>query len=139
MKIYRLEHNVSGLGPYEHRSNKGYFQSKITKLIISHYDPYHYPIFNQWLDKTPSFRKHIKHTGLLPYMYRFGWNTAKSFLIDETKLNRFDFSYACYEGPIELEFPDGQVIFNIEDAERIAVFKKYNDMLAHWSETQIQS
>lgn len=123
MIIYRIEHSVSGLGPFTHRSGRNSrYQSSLVMKLIDHADPMDFDEFWEWKKS-----KGISiETDLLPPQYRFGWSTEEkliSFLKKGVKLARYGgkkkFRYVAYIGEPEVTLPDGQVIFNWEKSKRV--------------------
>ena len=103
--FFRLEHSISGLGPYEHRLEDG-TQSLIVNKLPFHRDPNSFEEFNIWL-KQKSYLK-------LPKKFVFGWSTYAALLnfVDKIEFpNNDSFKIVILSSSDFLELPDGQVVF----------------------------
>lgn len=109
--VYRLQHKVSLLGPFEHRLKDG-SQSKLVSKLISHKDPNEFKEFRDWCEAQDFDRDH-----LLPREWVFGWASLEKiqkFTRDGTEVWRYGFELVHYKTDEYVKLPDGQVIFNRE-------------------------
>lgn len=102
MLCYRVEHSLSGLGPFEH----GNQYASIVNSLISHSDPDKFK--EQFLLHTP---EHV-----------FGWDSLDKLLSfikphREGLFVRYKFTRNVYEvaDNLVIHYPDGQVSFKKKD------------------------
>lgn len=106
IKVYRLEHKLSGLGPFEHGSQ----YASIVKSLTFHKDPDTY---------KDQYSKHTKN-------HVFGW-TSEEAMLNFIKPNReglfvrYKFTRNVYDVVDQdaIVYPDGQVSFLKDKAQLI--------------------
>lgn len=107
--VYRLEHVVSGYGPYELRG-KNKYQSSIVKYLPEHFDPER---FNEYIDWCSVRCFNIAQ---LPDNWRFGWSSRElidAFILKINFKRYKHFIVKQYTVSDYLLLPDGQIIFDI--------------------------
>ncbi len=114
MRIYRLEHSISALGPYEHSNSKG-VKSAIVLKLGTHEDPIKFTEFTAWRDDNEL------GSGQLPKQYVFGWSSKTLYnqFIKKNVAFKYGFKLSIYIAESLLTLPDGQVIFDRSQSVKI--------------------
>jgi hypothetical protein len=104
MKAYRLEHKISGLGPFAHKNEKGKQFFEVMSL------GYHEDPENMGNSKRIAYLEKRKH-------WVYGWTSKAKFntFCSKSLLNKFEYLGFILKIHTNIEdflvFPDGQILF----------------------------
>ena len=114
MKIYRLEHSISAMGPYEHSNSKG-IQSGILFELGAHKEPNKFSEFISWC------KDNCIDTKKLPQQYVFGWSSKELYnqFIKKSIAFKYGFKLSIYLSESLVTLPDGQVVFDRSKSVKI--------------------
>lgn len=119
MLVYRLEHQITGKGPFEHLNSKGE-RSNLALHLSFHKDPNDFEEFTNWCEVNGF------DTKKLPHNYLFAWSSKEQVnenIGSSADIKKYGFRKFIYDVTDFILLPDGQVVFNLYGSTKLSVFK----------------